>query len=217
MKNMGRFGQPDAGFALAAILAVLMATAGCESDKKTDSVDGYFNDNPYASLERQPPSDAALTISPSEAGGTRVGQKINFKAAGGATPYTWHVADPAYGTLTVKGWSEAVYTVAKVGDNEVIVTDQRSHAAIARVMGAVPALTAVAVPATLQNDGDKSVLTASGGQPPYQWTVLDAALGHLVGNAAGASVAYMRDHNGDNVVRVQDADGAVFKVRIEQP
>ncbi len=201
----------------AALLLALLMAWGCESDKSTDDVGGYLEDNAYTSRDRDEPREKPLVITPSPQTATRVGQQVRFKATGGLGPYRWRVADAGNGNVAVDGPSESIYTVVRVAPNEVIVTDRRGHAAIGQVAATVTALTATAVPTTLENDGDKAVLTASGGTPPYQWTVLDVALGHLVGTDTGNSVVYMRDHNGDNVVRVRDANNAVVNVRIVQP
>ena len=61
----------------------------------------------------------------------------------------------------------------------------------------VEAEIATANPATLTKDGAKSILTATGGTPPYNWSVVDASLGHILGSATGNSVVYVRDHAGD--------------------
>ncbi len=199
---------------MSCLLAVLLMAAACEKDKKNENVDAYLADDPYASSERQ--EDQTLRITPVQAQATQVGQTIKFQARGGTGPYRWKVANNS-GSLQVQAWSESIYTVLRIGPNDVIVTDQRGHAAIARVAGTVAALTAAAAPASLPADSDKAVLTASGGSPPYRWTVLDAALGHIIGSDTGESIVYMRDHRGDNVVRVRDADGSVYNVRIVQP
>lgn len=87
----------------------------------------------------------------------------------------------------------------------------------APVAGETEPLTASVSPTKLENDGDKAIGIASGGVPPYTWTVLDAALGHIVGSDTGASIAYMRDHEGQNVLRVRDKKGTVINIVIEQP
>ncbi|MBU1908700.1 MAG: hypothetical protein KJ726_01480, partial [Verrucomicrobia bacterium] len=77
-------------------------------------------------------------------------------------------------------------------------------------------LAATGNPTSLENDGDRSLLTATGGDPPYHWTLQDPALGSL-DQDTGETVVYTRNRLGDNSVRVTDSQGATVAVVIQQP
>lgn len=64
-------------------------------------------------------------------------------------------------------------------------------------------------------DGDVLVLSASGGAPPYSWSVLYPARGSV--DPSGNSVVYTRNSAGDNVVTLSDAGGTTRKIHIRQP
>ena len=68
----------------------------------------------------------------------------------------------------------------------------------------------------LTGDGDKTVLTVSGGTPPYTWSVGDISLGNII-TPGGYSVVYERSYHIDNTVRVADALGDYAIIAIQQP
>jgi hypothetical protein len=70
--------------------------------------------------------------------------------------------------------------------------------------------------AVLTGDGDKTVLTVSGGAPPYAWSVGDILLGQ-VNPSTGYSVVYERSNPIDNTVIVSDALGDYAILVIQQP
>ncbi len=215
MKQTGLFsvlGRLALGLSMAACLW------GCESNDSpdTDDVDSYFKKHPYVSDPRnsQYPSDVSIT--PSDATVTYVGQTVSFRASGGGRPYTWDVANTARGYVWSDGGDAGFYTCTAVGPNDVIVYDRHGHAAIGRINNSVAALTATAVPSTLTVDGARAQLTANGGIPPYTWSVQDALLGQ-VDSSSGSSVGYTRNNQGDNTVRVVDSAGSTYSIVISQP
>lgn len=173
-----------------------------------------------ASIVQQDDAEAIqdLTISPTSATLNIDGAQTVFTGSGGVGPYAWSLGNNAVGRLRVDGWSQAVYTRTAAGDNTVLVTDSQGHSASAAVSQPdnTPALTVSANPSSLSANGNTSVLTASGGVAPYQWQVLDVALGHLV-SSSGSSVVYVRDQAGQNAVSVSDSAGNVAHVIINQP
>ncbi len=165
-------------------------------------------------------SESSLAVSPAVANMPPDQATEVFTASGGQPPYQWSLSATHLGSLQAQGDS-AVYTRNPNGGALFIrVSDSLGHTAGAALTQEPPIpddLSANAVPATLANDGDKSVLTATGGTPPHHWSVTDAALGSIIGSSTESSTVYMRNHNGDNVVVLRDADNTVFNLRIEQP
>lgn len=202
------------GLSMAGALCALL---GCEKDKST----GDMSMAPYSSDPRQSATPSVVVISPSLVGGTNVGETFVFTASGGNPPYRWDMQQNDLGRLATRGSdrNQGIYTVLKVGDNEIVVYDQDGQAGVAQIDGSYTTvrLVAVASPSTLAKNGDKSVMTASGGTPPYSWTVVDASLGHVVGSGTGNTVIYMRDHSGDNAITVTDHAGNVYHMVITQP
>ncbi len=218
MKTIRRIMQRAITPSLTALLATLFLLGlGCESDRRTDDVEGFMETNPYRSQPRDVSPDEELSITPTTAEGNQIGQQLLFTASGGRQPYDWHVANPGRGTLAIRTTTEAIYIVNQVGHNDVIVTDRRGHAAIARIDGEPAPLTAInADPDTLDNDGDVAVLSVEGGVAPFTWQVEFPSRGNLL-SSSGTSVSYVRNSAGDNVVTVTDGVGASLNVLISQP
>lgn len=204
----------------AALLSAALFLNGCEGgdDPDDSNLDRYFADNPYVSDPRGN-SENPVAISPDNAFVTVAGEQIAFRATGGTGPYTWDVAIPANGSIDASAnWRMGVYTANRAADNSIIVYDRDGYAAIASVgvseSGAD--LAASAAPTSLSSDGDKSVVTATGGRAPYTWSVHDVALGNI-DSTSGNSVLYTRYNSGDNSVNVVDQNGDSVYMIIEQP
>jgi hypothetical protein len=159
-----------------------------------------------------------LAVSPASATLARNGDKQTFTASGSTGKYHWSVGDPTRGRLEIYDWHQAVYTRLQAGSTDVILNDEHGHAVVAAVnqSDAGTQMTATANPSSLGNNGERSVLTAGGGRPPYLWEVQNTALGHLQ-TATGNSVVYVRDAPGQNVVSVVDSAAAAANVAIAQP
>lgn len=207
-------------WSLRAVIPVLLALGflgtGCEDDKSVDDMDALLNEHPYASEERVVRS-REMEILPSQAEGNRIGQTLHFKVRGGGKPYHWRVADPSRGSLEVRNMTEAIYTVRRIGNNDIIVTGHGGLSAIAKVLGELQELEPItADPSVLPNDGEVSILTVSGGVAPYQWSVEYPSRGNLLATS-GTSVSYVRNSAGDNVIRVTDGAGVTVNLRMPQP
>ncbi|MCF7838450.1 MAG: hypothetical protein K9N49_07445 [Candidatus Marinimicrobia bacterium] len=202
--------------------------AGCDDKPSTSNLDDAFLDGPGTEADpRTNNITALLSVAPASVQAAQVGQKFAFKAMGGKGPYRWEVSDRRAGRVRVEGWSAAVYEVLRLAPNSVIVYDSQGHAGVAQVtVGEDPdppdppdpaaPLALAADPGTLSGNGDLSLLTASGGSPPYRWTVRDITLGTL-DRSTGTQVTYQRGFRGDNSVTVTDNAGATASVVIRQP
>lgn len=204
---------------MALSLAVGLTACEDEDSPDTSELDNWFAQHPYVSDPRSGTSVRDITVSPSAATITHAGQQINFRAVGGKPPYTWAVSVPARGTIAaLSSTYEAIYTVTLVDDNDIIVYDSRGQAGVASVSGESSALVATANPDTITQPGGRSILTATGGIPPYTWTVADIALGSIDGPNTGNSVVYVASTvgSGDNTVRCEDSAGNQVNVLIKQ-
>ncbi len=200
-------------------LGSLAFTFGCEgSDSPNESdVDRYFDDHPFLSDPRARPTNP-IKVSPRTASVEEVGQKVLITASGGATPYTWDVANTANGTVdSSSNWRQGIYTATTLNINSVIVYDRKGNAAITTIRPATgQALEISANPGTLELDGDTAVLDGTGGAPPYTWTVGDANRG-TISSTTGTSIVYTRTSAGNNSVTLVDQNGTVANVVIIQP
>ncbi|MFH0878760.1 MAG: hypothetical protein V2A34_03520 [Lentisphaerota bacterium] len=219
------------------ILAGLLAFSligmflGCEENSApdTDGIDSYFDEHPFVSDPRVfGPSD--VSISPTVAAVTFVGEEVSFMGNGGDGPYHWDVANTHAGSVIVRGWSQCIYKAKAIEANDVIVYDTHGHAAIAKISAGsstntpvtptpTPTPTPLAVSptgATLNDFGDSVLLSASGGTPPYAWSVANLGLGN-VNSSSGSTVVYTRSFSGNNSVTVSDSAGSSRQVPISQP
>lgn len=191
---------------------------GCESDDSpnTDGLDSYFTEHPFVSDPRTSTFPGGVSISPDSATISAAGQQVAFTASGGRGVYTWDVSRPGNGTVEETGDGTAVYTASVVGANDVIVYDADGKAALATLTGPTSDLVVTANPDELAASGDLSILTASGGVPPYTWAVGDPWHGDFV-SGSGSSRVYERANAGDNYVIVTDSAGSSYSVVIYQP
>ena len=219
-----------AGVAAAMVLAAF-GPGGCnKDDPNTSELDGYFDSHPLVNDPRNS-RGSDVSISPDSAVVSSIGGTVAFRASGGRSPYTWDVANGAVGSVSGSGADEGIYRANSVGNNNVIVYDADQNAAVASISGtassssstnAAAALAVTPAEATLSADGALVVLKATGGQPPYSWTIGNSARGWFQGSltATGASVIYERHGSstvGDNSVTVTDNLGATASAIIHQP
>ncbi len=204
-------------------LAMAVVPGGCETDEvpDTEGVDEYFASHPYISDPREEGSPRDVTVSPSSIITTNIGEVFVLTADGGEPPYDWDVTDNSAGSIDSpsRDGITATYVTKAVAGNSIIVSDDRGHAAICSVNGNIsPAedLTVTADPEELTEDGDRAVVTVSGGDPGYHWSVANTGLGTIDRNT-GESVVYTRKKFGDNAVTVRDSAGRVGSVVIAQP
>lgn len=145
-----------------------------------------------------------------------------FTVQGGHEPFSWAVSDKTLGTISGGGITVTYTRVAsKEGVNDITVTDGLGWSATASVIqtsksNAVASVEISPTDATLDNDGDKEVFTASGGDGNYSWDVGVGARGSVV-KSGGKQAVYTRLATGDNTVIVTDGDGRVAIADITQP
>lgn len=200
------------------LLAASFLPGGCD-DPNTSELDGYFESHPFVNDPRSS-SPSVVSINPSSATIASIGSRVVFRAAGGSGGYTWDVSTPSRGSITPSGGSQAIYVALSVGANDVIVYDRSGHAAIAYISGGEQQSGTLAIkaePQTISTDWNLSVLTASGGTPPYAWAVSDSLRGNFPSGNTGASVIYQRYDSGDNAVTVTDGSGTSVSLIISQP
>lgn len=206
---------------LAVACLALVIPVGCDDGGSGDNgeLDAYFDSHPYVA---DPRDDGAtiVTLTPSSATLSTVGEKVVFQFNGGSGPITWDVSNGSKGSISANG-DQGVYTVLAVGANDVIAYDRNGNAAIAKISGSSSdsssPLSVSASKTLLDANNKMAVLTASGGTAPYSWSVSDDGKGNFVGGITGASVQYMRYSSGDNGVTVTDSLGAKASLIIEQP
>ncbi len=206
------------------LLAVtLLAAGGCETDpdenKDYAGVDEYFEENPYSGGDRDEPVSADLKIDPvlqmiGVVGGTAV-----FEGKGGVGPYAWSVSDAEYGTIVSLGWSEAIYTCLKVGNNNVMVVDQEGHSAVASVTPAEAIMTIYPASVDLIGAAYYASFSVSGGTPPYSWTVGNVGMGTISYSSGTTHIAgytAVPGSYGVNVVTVMDSQGQSASATVTQ-
>ncbi|MCX7592109.1 MAG: hypothetical protein N2255_10835 [Kiritimatiellae bacterium] len=164
-----------------------------------------------------PAVPAALTIAPPMASPASDGATVVFTASGGTLPYTWDVSSPALGSITPQGTRQAIYTRLQSGNNFVLVTDAAGQLALATITQPLPGIPTISpVTANIQADGDVALFTASGGTPPYSWSVVRNTRGTIVPQGP-AQALYTRTSGGDNQVLVTDAAGHAALATVTQP
>lgn len=116
-------------------------------------------------------------------GQTQVVYSATLAASGGTTPYTWSLASgtlPSGLALSSSGQVSGTPTAVGVSSFTVSVTDAASHSAT-KAMSITIAPASLAVQTTSLQNGTQSVaysatLAASGGTPPYTWSVFSGSL-----------------------------------------
>jgi len=200
---------------VAIISAMFFAITGCESDGDTGSgLDAYFAANPFISDPRTTGDlsngGLSLSSSPDPALVTTAGQKVIWTVSGGDTPFTWAVASTTPGSIAAQTGNtrQAVYTVATVTKNNVIVSDANGYAAIGEITtGTTPGVQIT--PASWDVTASPTTFTASGGVPPYVWDTVSHTVGTVTGSGTQNQTGSYATANfsGTNSIVVTDSLG----------
>ena len=162
-------------------------------------------------------TQTGIAIVPTSASLATDGDTVLFTVQGGSQPYTWEVSNPALGEISPQGSDQAIYTRRQAGNNYVIVTDIAGKSAIATVTQPVPGIPRISpTSATLDTDGEVVLFTASGGTPPYSWSVVRPALG-TIETQGPTQAKYTRTAAGDNQVLLVDVTGHAALASVTQP
>ena len=202
-------------------LLVAFLTPGCDSngDPNTKDVNNQFDNDPYTSDTRGETA-VDISIEPTFATVSHVGQQVAFQAHGSVGPYSWDISESGAGTISPDPTTEnAIYTAKSVDPNDVIVYDTYGHPAIAKINSTntpVEGLTISPLETTLAANGNKAVFIAAGGTPPYFWAQSDGTKG-TVAPATGANTTYTRSDAGDNTVILTDSAGGTAIGVVKQP
>ena len=152
---------------------------------------------------------ANLAISPASATLAPRATQAFTASGGSASGYVWSMAAaPSGGTISSSG----LYTAGPAPSvvDQVQVTDSLLDIATANVL--VTASLAIAPPGITLAPGNVQQFTASGGSPPYSWSlVLNGSEGTISSSGlytAGSTV-------GNDTVRVADSVGSAFTVPVD--
>lgn len=172
-----------AGIMIMAVIAIMFSA--CEKDENTSTVDDFFNDVPYTSLDRDRENPEELSLSPSSPSVTKVGEQVAFTVRGGSKPFHWSVSDTSVGTIspatTQTDVEQAVYKCLKLTKNTVVVTDGLGRAAVVDVAASVPNLvvspSAISFLATDMGVAQSYTFSSTGGLTPITWSSDTPSLG----------------------------------------
>jgi hypothetical protein len=194
-------------------LALVVALVGCE-DGGNDRAADYFSEN-NIDQSALPTDYEKPSIDPASASLAKIGDQVTLTGVGGMGPYRWEVRDSSRGRLTVRAWSQALYTRTGDGDNTVIMYDRTGHLALANIAQPdTPLLNVSPAAANLAADGDNVVFTASGGVAPYTWTLTGPG---TLSSTSGTNTRYTRNAAGNAQLECRDNSGQTVIVLISNP
>jgi hypothetical protein len=141
-----------------------------------------------------------LTISPGPTSSVDAGQMLTFTASGGTPPYTFSVFAGGGSIIPVTG----VYTAPlSAGTATVRVTDSASATSDSLVTINPPAPLQISPTSLYLVTGGQTAFSATGGIPPYSYSVLTGGAGGTVNSVSGLYTAPAVA--GSDTVRVTDA------------
>ena len=202
------------------VLPALIAFSGCEGSKDdATGNEAYFDNNPYSSDTRPDIMPATLLISPETAKIDLIGQEIVFTVKGGEGDYHWTVSNREFGDVYSRGANQCLYICRRVGNNDVIVTDDAGHFASAHVSSSAESMSISPSSAALSGTSRYVAFTVSGGTAPYTWTSGNASLGTISYSASSSYTAAYTANSGSygiNTITVRDAAGRTASASVTQ-
>jgi hypothetical protein len=131
------------------ILLAPLLLAGCEDGKSqpmtemqqyyaTNSVTFDTKPGSVTFTSNSIPVEAQLTVTPSSATVSAIGDTLVFTASGGVPPYDWNVANVLIGSIQFKNGNPCVYVCKQLKMNSVWVTDHSGNVAAAAIEPVAP-------------------------------------------------------------------------------
>ena len=199
--------------AVGTVVLAIAIMIGCDHSKpNTTPSAGLFADfDDTISQLRLDPDLNTLRVRPDIVTVESISDAFEFEVDGGQDPFTWSVANPGNGTVTVLADSTGLYTATRVAKNAVVVFDSTGHWGAGEVF-AVNGLDIVPDAVTIETIGGTIQFTATGGEPPYTFVLGSPGIGMIT--VAGL---YTRTGEGDQVVTVIDANEAQDSATVSQP
>jgi hypothetical protein len=201
-----RFESLQLSLAAFCLLTVLL-TAGCGSSSQAQSVPASHPTTPTASQIRVAVSPASVSLSP--------GAKQQFTATIQGTSNSAVVWVASAGSITPGGMFTAPASGASITVMATSVVDESQHASGSVSLltpRALEIVTAAMNPATV-NSAYQEPLAASGGTPPYKWTIEQGSLpSGMVLQAASGVVSGTASRSGKQSFTVSLTDAAAHSV-----
>ena len=221
MNNMTRWSMV---LGLSLILFSTLIFSGCTEGPDTSPATGYFDTNPYQSLQEE----VVMATFYAMADPTSLsdnGDIATLTVVGGTPPYSWSVYTNAFGTIVATYGDTAIYRRIAGGNNLVAVADATGNETYVTIdqPGGVTgvSLTLFLSSSTLTANGQTCTISVlgTGGTPPYYFSVASLALGTLSSYASSNNVVtYTRVAAGTNEVGMVDSAGYTVSSRtILQP
>lgn len=165
-------------------------------------------------------SSSRFQINPERATLPKDTATVALGVDGGQEPLTWSVTDDSLGKVSGSGRVVTYTRTAATGINTIQVVDANGWVASSYITqkdtaAAGTALTLTPGSASLAANGDKTLFTAAGGVPPYQWSVGDGSRGVLTVSGSTQAI-YTRRQAGNNTVIVADRDGTAAIAQVTQ-
>lgn len=149
-----------------------------------------------------------------------LGPVVNFRVVGGVPPYgPWQEAFPALGVVS-PGGTYNVMTADVEGTNIVSITDSAGATAQAEVEHLLDFESLAIIPTSteLTENGQTAQYIASGGIPPYNWSLTYPARGQFTTDPTDQPmVTYRRNSAGSQIIILADGRQQTAQVTVQQP
>lgn len=170
---------------------------------------GPFTDG-YQLLPRDSAAfiDTTMVVIPGSAN-VSVGGTRQFSASGACPPYTWSLSNPTIGSINS---TTGLFTASDTGSSNVIATDQGSRQGGASITVTIAPLLLSPSSTVRMTVGQTKDFTASGGLPPYTWSLSTDNVGSI-NTTEGATVTFSADSEGIVDLSVTDSSPGTPQVQ----